>query len=64
MTALPPVERMRLERRARLLAWSGIAWHFIELAIALAAGIAASSIALIGFGADSLIEGFAGFTVV
>ncbi len=49
-------ERASLERRARLLAWGGIAWHFIEFGIALGAGIAASSIALIGFGADSLIE--------
>jgi divalent metal cation (Fe/Co/Zn/Cd) transporter len=56
--------RQRLERRARLLAWAGIAWHFVEFAIAIAAGIAASSIALIGFGADSLIEAAAGFIVV
>ena len=55
---------MKLERRARLLAWGGIAWHFIEFGIALAAGIAASSIALIGFGTDSLIEAMAGFVVV
>jgi hypothetical protein len=48
-------ERERLERRARLLAWGGIAYHFVEFAIAIGAGIAASSIALIGFGADSLI---------
>jgi divalent metal cation (Fe/Co/Zn/Cd) transporter len=57
-------ERRRLVRRARLLAWGAIAWHFIEFAIALVAGIAASSIALIGFGADSLIESAAGFVVV
>ena len=63
-TTLPPLERLRLQRRARLLAWSGIAWHFVEFAIAVGAGIAAGSIALIGFGADSLIESFAGFTVV
>ena len=63
-TATPPEERVRLQRRARLLAWSGIGWHFIEFAIAVGAGIAAGSIALIGFGADSLIESFAGFTVV
>lgn len=60
----PPGERARLQRRARLLAWGGIAWHFIEFGIALGAGIAAGSIALIGFGADSLIEAFAGFVVV
>jgi divalent metal cation (Fe/Co/Zn/Cd) transporter len=56
--------RRRLERRARLLAWGGIAWHVVEFAIALGAGIAAGSIALIGFGADSLIEAFAGLVVV
>jgi divalent metal cation (Fe/Co/Zn/Cd) transporter len=56
--------RKQLERRARLLAWGGIAYHFVEFAIALAAGIAASSIALIGFGADSLIEALAGFVVL
>jgi divalent metal cation (Fe/Co/Zn/Cd) transporter len=61
---LPPSERSRLERRARQLAWTGIAWHFIEFSIAIGAGIVAGSIALIGFGADSLIEALAGFVVV
>jgi divalent metal cation (Fe/Co/Zn/Cd) transporter len=57
-------ERDRLVRRARLLAWGGIAWHFVEFAIAIGAGIAASSIALIGFGADSLVESIAGLVVL
>ena len=57
-------ERESLERRARMLAWGGIAYHFVEFAIAIGAGIAASSIALIGFGADSLIEALAGFVVL
>ena len=47
-----------------MLAWGGIAWHIAEFAIAIGAGIAASSIALIGFGADSLIEALAGLVVV
>ena len=47
-----------------MLAWGGIAYHFVEFAIAIGAGIAASSIALIGFGADSLIESAAGFIVL
>jgi divalent metal cation (Fe/Co/Zn/Cd) transporter len=50
--------------RARLLAWGGNGWHLVEFAIALAAGIAASSIALVAFGADSVIEALAGFVVV
>jgi hypothetical protein len=41
------VDRRRLEQRARLLAWGGNAWHLIEFVIAVAAGIAAGSIALI-----------------
>ena len=60
----PRAERAQLERRARRLAWGGIAWHLVEFLIALAAGIAAGSIALIGFGADSLIEAIAGFVVL
>jgi divalent metal cation (Fe/Co/Zn/Cd) transporter len=47
-----------------MLAWGGIGWHVVEFAIALAAGLAAGSIALIGFGADSLIESLAGGVVL
>lgn len=61
---LPSLERIKLERRARLLAWSGNAWHVIEFAIAIGAGVAAGSIALIGFGADSLVEVLAGTVIV
>lgn len=61
----PPSERHgQLVRRARMLAWFGIGWHVAEAAIAIAAGLAATSIALIGFGADSLIESVAGLIVV
>jgi divalent metal cation (Fe/Co/Zn/Cd) transporter len=64
--ALGPVEptRERLVARARLLAWLGIGWHALEAAIAVGAGIAASSIALIGFGADSVVESVAGFVLI
>jgi divalent metal cation (Fe/Co/Zn/Cd) transporter len=57
-------ERARLVARARLLAWGANAWHMIEFAIAVAAGLASSSTALVGFGADSLIEALAGFVVI
>jgi divalent metal cation (Fe/Co/Zn/Cd) transporter len=59
-----PAERARLEQWTRLLAWVGIGWHVVEFAIALVAGLAAGSIALIGFGADSLIEALAGGVVL
>lgn len=61
---LNPDERARLERRAKLLAWIGSGWHLVEFAIALAAGIAAGSVALVGFGLDSLIEVAAAGVVV
>jgi divalent metal cation (Fe/Co/Zn/Cd) transporter len=59
-----PSERARLVRRAKQLAWLGVGWHGIEAAIAVGAGLAASSIALIGFGADSLVESVAGFVLL
>lgn len=64
LTRPSAADRARLERRARWLAWGGIGWHFAEFLIAVGAGIAAGSIALIGFGADSLVEAMAGFVVV
>ena len=64
LSQLSSVERARLERRARLLAWGGNAWHLIEFGVALGAGIAAGSVALIGFGVDSLIEVLAAFVIV
>jgi len=57
-------ERARLQRQARWLAWLGIGWHVVEFGIAVGAGLAASSIALVGFGADSLIEALAGLVVL
>jgi divalent metal cation (Fe/Co/Zn/Cd) transporter len=36
----------------------------VEAAVALAAGVVAGSVALVGFGADSLIEAFAGIVVI
>lgn len=61
---LDPGEREALERRARLLAWGGNGWHVVEFAVALGAGIAAGSVALVGFGIDSVIEGLAGGVIV
>jgi divalent metal cation (Fe/Co/Zn/Cd) transporter len=57
-------KRERLVARARLLAWLGIGWHGIEAAVAIGAGIAAGSVALVGFGADSVVESIAGFVLI
>ena len=65
MTVVPlRLPRERLVRRARLLAWGGIGWHAVEFAVAVGAGVAAGSIALVGFGIDSLVESAASFVVV
>ncbi|MDQ6914935.1 MAG: cation transporter [Actinomycetota bacterium] len=58
------MQRERLVHRARALAWLGLGWHLVEAAIALGAGVLAGSVALVGFGADSLIEGGAGLVVL
>jgi divalent metal cation (Fe/Co/Zn/Cd) transporter len=57
-------DRQRLIRQTQALAWAGIAWHVVEFAIALVAGLVASSIALVGFGIDSAIEAAAALVVI
>ena len=56
MTATEEVDRSRLRTRARQLAWATVAWNLIEALVAIFAGTAAGSPALIGFGLDSTIE--------
>lgn len=51
-----PVRRARLARRVRWLVAATIGYNVIEAVVAVAAGRAASSAALIGFGLDSVIE--------
>jgi divalent metal cation (Fe/Co/Zn/Cd) transporter len=48
--------RSRLVRRARALSLLTIAWMTVEAGVAIAAALAAGSVALLGFGLDSLIE--------
>ncbi len=45
-----------LRRRGSWLEYASIAWMIVEAAAAITAGIIASSIALTGFGLDSVIE--------
>ena len=64
MEALRAGERERYVRYARVLAWSSLAWMTAEGAVAVVAGITAGSIALIGFGLDSAIEGMASVVII
>ena len=57
-------EYLRLARQAKLLSWASLAYMAIEGLVAIVAGIVAGSIALIGFGLDSAIEGFASVVIV
>jgi divalent metal cation (Fe/Co/Zn/Cd) transporter len=51
-------------RRARQLSWLSLVWMGAEGASAITAGVLAGSIALISFGLDSAIEGFASLVIV
>lgn len=51
-----PQRRTVLWRRVRLLTSATITYNIVEAVVAISAGAAASSAALIGFGLDSLIE--------
>jgi divalent metal cation (Fe/Co/Zn/Cd) transporter len=55
---------LRLARRAKWLSWASLGYMTLEGLVAVLAGIAAGSIALIGFGIDSAIEGFASVVIV
>ena len=54
--ALTPDRRAVLRRRVRLLVAVTISYNVVEAVVALTAGTLASSVALVGFGLDSVIE--------
>ena len=52
------------QKRAARLAWATIAWNVVEAVVAIVAGTAASSIALVGFGLDSTVEVMSAVVIV
>ena len=69
MTALAPAplaaaDRRRLGRRAQQLAAASAGYNLIEAAVAVSAGTVAGSVALVGFGLDSLIEVSSGLIIL
>jgi divalent metal cation (Fe/Co/Zn/Cd) transporter len=56
MTGVDAGRREVLRRRVRLLVAATITYNVVEAVVALVAGTVASSVALIGFGLDSVIE--------
>jgi divalent metal cation (Fe/Co/Zn/Cd) transporter len=61
---LSGVDRRRLGRRAQLLAGASVAYNVVEAVVAIAAGVVAGSIALVGFGLDSVVEVSSGLIIM
>jgi divalent metal cation (Fe/Co/Zn/Cd) transporter len=61
---LASADHSALVRRVKLISWLSLAWMTAEGAIGVTAGIIANSIALIGYGLDSTIEGLAAVVVI
>ncbi|MEU4606402.1 cation transporter [Kribbella sp. NPDC023972] len=59
-----PDERRRLSRRAQLLAGASVTYNLIEAVIAITAGLVAGSVALVGFGLDSVVEVSSGLIIL
>lgn len=57
-------ERARLGRRAQLLAAASVSYNVIEAVIAVTAGLVAGSVALVGFGLDSVVEVSSGLIIL
>jgi divalent metal cation (Fe/Co/Zn/Cd) transporter len=57
-------DRDRLITQAKALSWLSLAWMIVEGAVAIAAAFVAGSVALLGFGLDSVIEALASVIVI
>jgi divalent metal cation (Fe/Co/Zn/Cd) transporter len=63
-TILAPSRRAALVRRAQLLAGASVAYNVAEAVVAIWAGRAAGSTALVGFGLDSTVEVMSGLVIL
>ncbi len=61
---ITPERYRELARRVRLLSWLSLGAMSVEGIVATVAGIIAGSIALVGFGLDSAVEGFASAIII
>jgi divalent metal cation (Fe/Co/Zn/Cd) transporter len=57
-------ERRRLGRRAQLLAATSVTYNVVEAVVAITAGLVAGSVALVGFGLDSIVEVSSGLIIL
>src|SRR5664279_6571316 len=56
--------RRSLGRRAQQLAGASVAYNLVEAAVAITAGAIAGSVALVGFGLDSVVEVSSGLVIL
>lgn len=61
---LTAADRTRLGRRAQWLAGASVAYNVLEAVVAVAAGLVAGSVALVGFGLDSIVEVSSGLVIL
>jgi divalent metal cation (Fe/Co/Zn/Cd) transporter len=59
-----PEQRRRLGRRAQLLAAASVTYNIVEATVAITAGVVAGSVALVGFGLDSVVEVSSGLIIL
>jgi divalent metal cation (Fe/Co/Zn/Cd) transporter len=64
MTTTGIADRLRLLARALRLEYVTVGWNIVEGAIAIAAALAAGSVALLGFGIDSFVESASGSILI
>jgi len=62
--AVSPERYRQLAGRVRLLSWLSLGAMTVEGIVAILAGAVAGSIALVGFGLDSAVEGFASVIII
>jgi len=57
-------DRRRLGRRAQWLAAASVSYNVVEAAVAISAGVVSGSVALVGFGLDSIVEVASGLIIL
>ncbi len=64
VAAIDPERRRQLGRRAQILAGASVTYNLVEAVVAITAGVIASSVALVGFGLDSVVEVSSGLIIL
>jgi divalent metal cation (Fe/Co/Zn/Cd) transporter len=64
VATITPERYGELARRAKLLSWLSLGAMSVEGIVAIMAGVLAGSIALVGFGLDSAVEGLASVIII